>query len=61
MENLDFNGFSRVEVLQIIDCMKILSDACEERGVKFSKYTEEELYKILRIYRAWRLSDEPPF
>lgn len=61
MEELDFNGFSRVEVIKIIDCLKILSDACEERGVKFSQYNEDELYKILRMYRAWRLSGEPPF
>lgn len=58
---LDFNGFDRVEVIKIINCLKVLSDACEESGVKFSKYSEEELYKILRMYRAWRMSGEPPF
>lgn len=58
---LDFNGFNRVDVIKIISCLSVLADECEKQGVKFNKYTEEELYKILRMYRAWKLSGEPPF
>jgi hypothetical protein len=59
--SIDYNGFSRVEVMKILNCMHVFADACEASGVKFNKYTEEELFKILMMYRAWRQSGEPPF
>lgn len=58
---LDFNGFSRIEVIKILNCMSVFADACEASGVKFNKYSEEELLKIMYIYRAWKLSGAPPF
>jgi hypothetical protein len=58
---LDFNGFDRVDVIKIISCLSVFAEECEKQGVKFNKYTEEELYKILMMYRAWKLSGEPPF
>jgi hypothetical protein len=58
---LDFNGFDKIEVMKIIDCLSILEEACEAKGVKFSKYDENQLLKILYMYRSYRLSGEPPF
>lgn len=47
--------------MKIVSCLKVLEEACVEQGVKFSQYTEAELYEILIMYRAYRLSGEPPF
>lgn len=58
---LDFNGFNRIDVIKIISCMSIFADECEKSGVKFNKYSEEDLLKILYMYRAYKLSGEPPF
>lgn len=59
--NFDANKFSRNEVLKIIDIMSIIESACEERNIKFSKFTREQLYELFMIYRSYRLSGEPPF
>ena len=58
---LDFNGFDKIEIIKIFNCMHLFAQACEDSGVKFNRYTEEELFKILMMYKAWVLSGPPPF
>ncbi len=63
MTNIHFDTtkFDRIEVLKIIDIMSILEKACEERGIKFSKFSKDELYELFMVYRAYKLSGAPPF
>ena len=57
----DLKKFDKIEVLKIIEIMAILEKECESRGIKFSKFTQEQMYELFMIYRAYRLSGEPPF
>lgn len=57
----DSTKFTRVELIKLIEIMSVLESACEERKIKFNKFTDEQWYELFRIYRAYRLSDSPPF
>jgi hypothetical protein len=59
--NFDTTKFSKSDVIKIIDIMAILEKACEERNIKFSKFSKDELYELFMIYRAYKLSPPPPF
>lgn len=63
MSSISFNPkqFDKNDVLKIIDIMSIIEKACDERGIKFSKFSKDELYELFMIYRAYKLSPPPPF
>lgn len=50
-----------MDVIKIIDIMSILESACDERNIKFSKFSKDQLWELFMIYRAYKLSGEPPF
>lgn len=59
--NFDPTKFSKMDVIKIIDIMSILESACDERNIKFSKFSKDQLWELFMIYRAYKLSGEPPF
>lgn len=54
---------SRVDVIKLIDLLKEFEKLCEEREIKFNKYTPEQMMEFLLMYRAYRGGklDPPPF
>lgn len=52
---------SKIDFIKIISVLDKFSTLCDEIGVKFGKYTDEELLEILHHYRNYRLGDKPPF
>lgn len=51
----------RTDLLKIISLLDEFSRLAQEKGVKFSKYTEEQLLEVLYLYRNYKTGDEPPF
>jgi len=51
----------KIDKIKIIHLLKDFEQMCEERGIKFSRFTEEELMEILMLYKAYRSSGDPPF
>lgn len=49
------------DFLKIISLLEEFGNLCEAKGVKFNKYTEEELLQILYLYRNYKTGDLPPF
>jgi hypothetical protein len=47
--------------MKIVSVLDEFSKLCDEKGVKFGKFTDEQLLEILHIYRNYRLGDKPPF
>jgi hypothetical protein len=58
---MDYKRFEKIELMRIIECLSVFQDACESRGVKFNKFSEEDLLEIIYLYKAYKLSGEPPF
>jgi hypothetical protein len=50
-----------IERMRIIECLAIFQKACEERGVKFGRYTEDELLEILMLYKQYVTGEKPDF
>lgn len=57
----DSTKFTRTEIIKLIEIMSIIESACEERNVKFNKLSDDQWRELFRIYRAYRLSGDPPF
>lgn len=53
----------RADVIALIDLLKDFEQLCEDRKIKFNKYTPEQLMEFLQLYRAYRGGkiDPPPF
>jgi hypothetical protein len=49
------------DFLKIVSLLDEFGTMCDKRGIKFAKYTEEELLQILKAYRNYRTGDKPPF
>ena len=49
------------DFLSIVSLLDEFGKLCAEKGVKFNKYTEEELLQILYLYRNYKTGDLPPF
>jgi len=49
------------DFLKIVSLLDEFGELCKEKGVKFNKYTEEELLQILYLYRNYKTGDLPPF
>jgi hypothetical protein len=49
------------DFLKIVSLLDEFSKLAQEKGVKFNKYTEEELLQVLYLYRNYRTGDKPPF
>ena len=49
------------EFYSIVNLLSDFEKLCNERNIKFSKYTEEQLLNVLYIYRNWKKGDKPPF
>lgn len=49
------------DFLSIVSLLDEFGKLCEDKGVKFNKYTEEELLQILYLYRNYKTGDLPPF
>lgn len=51
----------KIDFLKIVSLLDDFGKLCEEKGIKFNKYTEEQLLEILYAYRNYRGGDKPPF
>lgn len=51
----------KVDFLKIVSLLDDFGELCQEKGIKFNKYTEEELLQILYLYRNYKTGDLPPF
>lgn len=52
----------RKDVLSIINMLKTFEQLCEERDIKFGKYTPEQVWEVVRLYKNWKTyPDSPPF
>lgn len=51
----------RIDFLKIVNLLDEFGKLCEAKGIKFNKYTEEELHEILMWYKNYKLGDPPPF
>lgn len=51
----------RMDFYKIVELLNEFSVLCEQKGIKFSQYTEEELLQILMWYKNFKLGDKPPF
>jgi hypothetical protein len=49
------------EFYALVSLLDEFGKLCEEKEIKFNKYTEEELLQILYLYRNYRTGDKPPF
>ena len=49
------------DFLKIVRLLDKFGELAQAEGVKFNKYTEEQLLEILYMYRNYKTGDEPPF
>jgi hypothetical protein len=49
------------DFLKIVSLLDAFGKLAQEKGVKFNKYTEEQLLEVLYMYRNYKTGDEPPF
>lgn len=49
------------EFLKIVSFMDEIIELADSYGVKFGKYSEEQLLEVLYAYRNYRTGDKPPF
>lgn len=56
-------SISRSDVIKLVDLLKAFEKLCEERNIKFNKYSPDEIMEFLKLYRAYRGGkiDPPPF
>lgn len=60
--NKEFNlTIPKTDFLKIVSLLDEFRKLCDSKGVKFAKYTEDELLQILMAYRNYRTGDKPPF
>lgn len=51
----------KIDFLKIVSLLDDFGKLCEEKGIKFNKYTEAQLLEVLYAYRNYRGGDKPPF
>jgi Cdc6-like AAA superfamily ATPase len=62
MNNKEFKiTIPKIDFLKIVDLLDEFGKLATARGIKFNKYTEEQLLEILYAYRNYRTGDKPPF
>jgi hypothetical protein len=49
------------DFLKIVSLLDAFSKLAQEKGIKFNKYTEEQLLEVLYMYRNYKTGDKPPF
>lgn len=54
-------SLSKIEILKIIDLLDDFEEMCNKRNIKFNRFTPEELLEFLYLYKAYKLSGDPPF
>lgn len=54
-------AIQKIDFLKIVNLLDEFGKLCESKGIKFNKYTEEELMQILMWYKNYKLGDLPPF
>jgi len=51
----------KTDFLKIVSLLDAFGKLAQENGVKFNKYTEEQLLEVLYMYRNYKTGDKPPF
>ena len=56
-------GIPKRDIITIIDLLDDFTKMCDERGVRFGKYTEDQLMAFLQLYKKYRIGqlEKPPF
>lgn len=49
------------DFLKIVSLLDEFGKLAQEKGIKFNKYTEEQLLEVLYMYRNYKTGDKPPF
>jgi hypothetical protein len=51
----------RPDFLKIVSLLDEFGKLAQAKGIKFNKYTEEQLLEVLYMYRNYKTGDKPPF